>query len=116
MDQDEQRPMKIDHFLYKLISPRPTFPADMTELEAGVMAQHFGYWRNLLEEGIAVVYGPVADPAGMWGLAIVRADQEDDVRVVGTSDPAVSSGVATFEVFAMPDAIVGSLPSHANHD
>ena len=108
MEQLEHAPMKVDHYLYRLVPPRPTFPADMTEFEAGAMAQHFGYWQHLVDEGIAAVYGPVADPAGTWGLAVVRADREDDVRVLGSRDPAVSSGVATFEVFAMPDAVVGS--------
>ena len=100
--------MKVEHFLYRLIPPRPTFASDMTAAEAGIMERHFGYWRERLDEGTAIVYGPVADPAGSWGLAVVRADHEEVVRGLGSGDPAVSSGMATFEVLAMPDAIVGA--------
>ncbi len=111
MDQQDHGPMKIDHFVYKLIPPRPSFASDPTQTEAGIMARHFGYWRRLMDRGIAVVYGPVADPAGSWGLAVVEAESEEDVHALGVDDPAVSSGVATFEVFAMPDAIVRSASS-----
>ena len=98
--------MKVEHFLYRLIPPRATFASDMTAAEGSIMERHFGYWQGLLDQGTAIVYGPVADPAGSWGLAVVRADHEEVVRELGSGDPAVSSGMATFEVFAMPDAIV----------
>jgi uncharacterized protein YciI len=99
---------KTNHFLYKLIPPRPTFAADMTPAEAAVMAQHAAYWQQLTDAGTAVVFGPVLDPASVWGLAVVAADTEDDVSRLGAGDPAVRSGVATFAVYPMPDAAVRS--------
>jgi uncharacterized protein len=39
----------MPHFLYKLIPPRPTFPADLTEEEGAIMQEHFGYWAGLIE-------------------------------------------------------------------
>ncbi|MFI7063701.1 YciI family protein [Kribbella sp. NPDC050124] len=96
------------YFAYKLIPPRPTFAADMTEAEAAVMAEHVGYWHDLITAGTAVVFGPVADPAGVWGLAVVSAGDADEVRALGAKDPAVGSGLATFEVLPMPDAIARS--------
>jgi uncharacterized protein len=97
---------KQQHFVYRLIPPRPSFAADMTEAEAGIMAQHIGYWQDLTDRGIAIVFGPVADPAGAWGLAVVEAESEEDVRGLSMEDPAVKSEMSTFDVFAMPDAIV----------
>lgn len=108
MDQPESAPKEVDHFLYRLIPPRPTFAFDMTAAEGAIMERHFGYWRELLDEQTAIVYGPVADPAGSWGLAVVRAEHEEDVRRLGSGDPAVSSGMATFEIFPMPNAIAGA--------
>ncbi len=96
----------MSHFLYKLIPPRPTFDTDMTETEAATMAEHVEYWSELLANRVAIVFGPVADPAGPWGLAIVEADTEADVDALGKSDPAVTAGLATFEICAMPTAIV----------
>jgi hypothetical protein len=36
----------------------------------------------------------------------VEAEIEDDVRALGADDPAVKSGMATYEVLSMPVAIV----------
>jgi uncharacterized protein YciI len=103
----DPHPAKDNFFLYKLIPPRPTFAVDATPAEAAVMARHAGYWQQLTEAGTAVVFGPVADPAGAWGLAVVTAQGEGDVEALGAADPAVTSGLATFEVHPMPGATAG---------
>ena len=72
------------------------------------MARHVEYWGGLTERRTAVAFGPVGDPAGSWGLAIVEALSEDDVRALGLADPAVTSGISTFEVYPMPGALVRS--------
>ena len=95
------------HFVYKLIPPRPTFgPGDMSDDEAAVMAEHAGYWQRLTEDGKVVVFGPVVSPSGTWGLAVVRADTEDEMTAIGDADPAVTSGTCTFEVGMMPVAVL----------
>ncbi len=93
-------------FVYKLIPPRPTFAVDMSEEERAIMGAHGAYWRRLLDARTAVVFGPVLDPAGVWGLAVVEARSVDDVRAIGAADPAVSSGVASFDVHPMMGATV----------
>lgn len=95
------------YFAYKLIPPRPSFPADMTRTEAAIVQDRFVYWQKLLCQGTAVVYGPVADPADAWGLAVVEAGTADEVRAGGCR-PGVASGMSSFEVYAMPGAIVRS--------
>jgi uncharacterized protein YciI len=97
--------MAPSYFLYKLTPPRPGFPADMDESEAAIMNDHFGFWQGLVDAGTALIYGPVADPSGMWGLAIVTAGDEDEVQTIGDKDPAVASGLGTVTVMAMPDAM-----------
>jgi uncharacterized protein YciI len=97
-----------DHFVYMLIPPRPTFPADITEAETAIMGRHALYWRALVDEGRVVVFGPVADPAGTWGLAVVAAASLEEARALGEDDPAVSSGMAAFVVYAMPSSVVRS--------
>jgi len=52
-------------FLFKLLSPRPTFPMDMTESERKVMQDHVVYWTGLRDKGTAIVFGPVLDPKGV---------------------------------------------------
>ena len=65
------------YFVYKLVPPRPTFDRDMTGAEAEVMQRHAVYWRGLAEEGTAVIFGPVADPAGVWGVAILDIEMKN---------------------------------------
>ena len=36
------------HFLCKLIPPRPTFQQDMSDAETKVMPEHVAYWTSLL--------------------------------------------------------------------
>lgn len=91
----------MNYFVYKLIPPRPTFATDMTDGEAAIMSQHGDYWQELLGKGRVVVFGPVDDPSGSWGLAVVEAKTEQEVRALGADDPAVKSGMCTFDVFPM---------------
>ena len=93
-------------FAYKLTPPRPTFALDMSEAEAAVMGEHAAYWQPRVEQGDVLVFGPVLEPAATWGLAVVLADDEEAVRALGDADPAVASGLATYEVFPMPGAVV----------
>lgn len=93
-------------FLYKLLPPRLTFATDMTDTEKKVMQEHATYWKGLLEKGIVIVVGLFLTPKAPWGLAIVGADNEQNVRTFGTNDPAVKSGLA-FEIHPMrPNSIV----------
>lgn len=92
-------------FLCKLVPPRPTFAQDMTEAERKVMQEHVIYWKGLTERRIAIVFGPVLDPKGTWGVAIVEAADEADVHALGVNDPAVQAGLK-LEVYPMPGAIV----------
>jgi uncharacterized protein YciI len=103
----------MNHFLYKLIPPRPTFDQDMSEDEQAVMGHHVAYWQQLAERGTALVFGPVSDPAGAWGLAVVEAETITEVRVLADDDPAVVSGLARFEIYPMPGAIVAHAPAAA---
>ena len=97
-----------NHFVYKLIPPRPTFPVDMTDAEAAIMEQHFAYWSRFEQRGIVVVLGPVLDPSGTWGLGVIAGDDQNDINALGAEDPAVKSGMSTFEVYAMADPFIRS--------
>jgi len=92
--------MKI-YYLVKLIPPRPTFAADMTTAEQSVMERHVAYWKDLARKGTAIVFGPVFDPEGTWGLGIVQAESDDGIRAIVKDDPAVSSGLNRAETYPM---------------
>jgi uncharacterized protein len=86
-------------FLFRLIPPRADFAQTMTPEEQQAMAEHMAYWQQLLADGRVVVYGPVADPEGVWGLGVLRAADRAEVLAIGAADPSVTVGVNTFEVF-----------------
>jgi uncharacterized protein YciI len=95
------------HFVVRLIPPRPTFAADMTEQERAIMAAHGAYWRGLMNRGIALLFGPVLDPAGVWGLGILEAKDPDAARGLAEDDPAVKSGLNRAEIHEIAAVVHG---------
>jgi uncharacterized protein YndB with AHSA1/START domain len=94
-------------FVCRLLAPRPTFAADMDAAEVEIMRQHARYWRELLEEGEAVVFGPVGDPAGAWGLGVIRTSSEERMHALRDGDPAIRSGRGfRYEILPMLRAVV----------
>lgn len=94
-------------FLCRLTPPRPSFAADMTDGERALMGEHVAYWRERLAEGGVVAFGPVADPAGGWGVSILDVPDEPAVGAMLAADPVRLRGGAGFryDVFAMPGAV-----------
>ena len=80
---------------------------DITETEGAIMQQHFVYWRQILADGKVIVYGPVMDPEGTFGVAVLQTEDQTDAFRIGENDPAVKSNAGfRFELHSMPDAIV----------
>jgi uncharacterized protein YndB with AHSA1/START domain len=99
-------PAPSAYFLYRLIPPRPTFIHDAAPDELSIMRTHGIYWRGKLAEGKAIAFGPVADPAGSWGVGIMRVSGLAEAEALAAADPAITSGAGfRSEVFAMPSAI-----------
>ncbi len=95
------------HFFCKLTPPRATFPGDMTDAEREVMRQHVAYWSGLVAKRTAILFGPVADPHGGYGVAVVDAADESRVRELTGRDPAIESGLGfSYTISAMPQVIV----------
>ncbi|MCT7658547.1 YciI family protein [Mycobacterium deserti] len=94
-------------FLFRLIPPRADFAQTMTPSEQQAMGEHMSYWQQLLADGRVVVYGPVADPEGVWGMGVLRAADRAEVLAIGEADPSVTAGVNTFDVFEIMDGVTG---------
>jgi uncharacterized protein YciI len=93
------------HFVYKLIPPRTTFALDMDETEAELMGKHAAYWRDQLDHGRVIVFGPVMDPAGVWGLGVLETEDEAAAHGLVLADPVIAAGVCSFELHRI-DAVV----------
>jgi uncharacterized protein YndB with AHSA1/START domain/uncharacterized protein YciI len=93
-------------FLLRLLPPRPTFSADMTAEERAFMTAHLAYWTEHLHAGTAIVFGPVADPKGTWGVAVVRVPDEAAVHALEAGDPAIRAERGLrYEILPMPRAV-----------
>ena len=64
------------------------------------MGQHAAHWQRYIDAGQMVVFGPVLDEYGSWGLGVLEVDEEDedDLRAFAASDPVVTSGTGTITV------------------
>jgi len=70
-------------FVFRLQAPRPTFAVDMTDEEREIMGQHAAYWQPYLDSHQMVVFGPVLDDTGSWGLGVVEAEDEHELQLDG---------------------------------
>ena len=95
------------YFLLKLVAPRPTFASDITDAELEVMQEHGTYLKQYVDTGEVIVMGPVLDPKGSWGVAILEVHSEDKARSIAEKDPSVISGLGfRYEIYPMLRAVV----------
>ena len=72
------------------------------------MGRHAAHWQPYIESGQMVVFGPVLEPSGSWGLGVVEAEDEDEeaLRAFAASDPVVTTGTAAMEFGKMPAGFI----------
>jgi uncharacterized protein YciI len=78
----------MKHYALRLIPSRPDFAQTMNDDERAIMQQHLAYWHHFMGKGNVVVFGPVLDPAGVYGLGIVAMDSEEALQEFMKNDPA----------------------------
>jgi len=78
----------------------------MTADERGIMMQHIAYRTERMNEGKVVVFGPVADPAGVYGVGVVEAENEAELIRFMQNDPAAT--INHYEHYLMLRAVLPS--------
>lgn len=91
--------MDKKYFAIKLLPNRPDFAQTMTDTERSIMQQHIVYWKEYMEKGIMLVFGPVLDPSGVYGLGIIAVESEDQIPELLNNDPA--SKINKYEYYQM---------------
>jgi len=96
------------HFLLRLIPPRPSFAQDMSEHERRVMTEHVVYWQGHTNHGEVIAFGPVADQKnGGWGVAIVEVEGDARVKKLTSEDPVMVHALGCrYEILPMPQVIL----------
>jgi len=87
------------NFFLKLNPPRQSFMIDMSDEERGIMIKHVAYWAPYVDDGTVIVLGPVMDPKGGYGIAVVSIESEEELSQIIASDPA--NGLNSYEVHPM---------------
>jgi uncharacterized protein YciI len=95
----------MKYYVCKLTGPRPTFPQDMSVQEREIMMAHAAYCRELLDSGKALIFGPVADPAGIWGLGVLQLPDDADPQAIIANDPVTKANAGfTYQIMPMLQA------------
>jgi uncharacterized protein YciI len=81
----------MPHYFLKLIAPRSTFAMDMDAQKKALMVEHFGYWKDKLDSGEVLIFGPVLDPKGPYGVGVIEAVDEAAARAFADADPVIKS-------------------------
>lgn len=89
------------HFFFRLVPPRPTYHLDMSEAERAIMLQHIDYWTVLTDEGTSLLFGPVLDPKGAFGMAIIEVSSAEEASELADKDPVIAAGICTYELAPM---------------
>jgi uncharacterized protein len=97
-------------FVLRLKGPRPNFALDMTDEEREIMGRHAAHWQPYIDSGQMVVFGPVLDSTGSWGLGVLEAGDEDELRSFAATDPVVVSGTGELEIGTMLAGFVRPAP------
>jgi uncharacterized protein YciI len=95
----------MKYFLCRFVPPGPDFIRTMTADQRSLMKEHGDFLQGLLEKGNLVAHGPVADPAGGWGMSLYVANDDqdaEDVQAAVSDDPMIKAGIgARYDVLPM---------------
>ncbi|CAN5565436.1 hypothetical protein BH10PSE7_BH10PSE7_30500 [soil metagenome] len=104
--------MSRQQFLYRLTLVRPALLIEgPTADEARIIAEHFAYLKGLTEAGTMILAGRTQTTGPeTFGLAILEAASDGEARAIMESDPAVSSGLMSAELFPYKIALMRQTP------
>ena len=86
-------------YFLKSNPPQSSFTLDMTDEERDIMLKHIDYWQPHLNDGTIIVYSPVMDPKGGYGISVMRRDSEEHLKELTDGDPA--NGLCSFGYYRM---------------
>jgi len=91
--------MEKKYFMLKFLPRKPNFAQTMTDEDRKIVVQHHEYWKKHVDSGIALLFGPVFDPKGTFGICIVAVDSEREISKLMENDPA--SNIHNYEYYPM---------------
>lgn len=97
---------RMKMYYCKLHGPRADFARTMTPAELKLMQEHSAYLRAFAAQGWAVAFGPVADPAGAFGVGIWEVPDGTDLAAICAEDPTIKAELGfRYEMHPMPSLV-----------
>jgi uncharacterized protein YciI len=81
-----------------LHAPGPAWKAGVPPFEQDGIGLHVGHYRTLLAADKLLIGGPFLDARGGGFMIAAEGVGEDELRAFAADDPAVRSGLLTFEL------------------
>ena len=99
----------MHEFLYKLQLVRgDMLQTGPTSEEQSVVAEHFVYLQDLTAKGRIILVGrTLTTDENTMGLAVFRAESDDEARAIMNDDPAVKKGVMTATLYPFKVVLQG---------
>ena len=100
------------HFLYRLQPLRAALlSGGPTEDERAIIGRHFGYLKNLCDQGVVDLAGRTMNPdESGFGIVILKAADVVAARRIMEDDPAVREGVMRATLFPFRIALTARTP------
>jgi uncharacterized protein YciI len=95
----------MSEFLYLIHPFRDGFLGNPTDMELGILEEHFTYLKQAAGEGIVVLAGPCTDET--FGLVVFRAADEAAAEQFMFNDPAVKKNVMLAELHPLRISVRG---------
>lgn len=89
----------MSQWIYRLAPLRPEMVLEPNDEESAVLAERSGYLQALKSAGILILAGETRVEEGTFGVTIIDAPDEASAGAVMRTDPAVSSGVMSAQLY-----------------
>ena len=99
----------MSEFLYKLQLVRgDMLRTGPTAEEQAAVAEHFAYLQDLTAKGIVIFVGrTMTTDENTMGLAVFRAESDEQARRIMSDDPVVKRGVMTATLYPFKVVLQG---------
>lgn len=91
--------MEATYYFLRLNPRRKDFAPTMTAEEREIMLRHITYWKEEMKRGSMQIFGPVLDPASVYGVGIVQVADEAELKNLIANDPATA--INDYEYYPM---------------
>jgi uncharacterized protein YciI len=88
-------------FLYRITPTRLGMVTEgPTDVEEAILTRHFNYLKSLTDQGTVLLFGRTQNSdETTFGIAIFRAESENEARSIMLNDPAVKGGLMRAELY-----------------